>query len=151
MADFVNIKKGNIFNSKAQALVNPVNCVGVMGAGLAKQFKERYPDNYLAYELACANKAVNTGRMFVFRPEEGPKYIINFPTKRHWKSKSKIEYIDNGLYDLTRIIRSHNITSIAIPALGAGLGGLEWESVENKIVNILSSCDNIMIEIYAPY
>ena len=151
MGSFTTIKKGNIFNSEAQAFINPVNCVGVMGVGLAKQFKEIYPDNYIAYELACANKVVNTGRMFVFKPEDGPKYIINFPTKRHWKSKSKLEYIETGLHDLRRIIKTYNISSVAIPALGAGLGGLKWNDVEDKITNILSSCDNVTIEIYAPY
>lgn len=151
MANFIHIKKGNIFDSKAQGFINPVNCVGVMGAGLAKQFKDRHPDNYMAYELACANKSVLTGRMFVFKPEIGPKYIINFPTKRHWKSKSKMEYIETGLYDLVKIIKTYNISSIAIPAIGSGLGGLKWTDVENKIITILSDSENIDIEIYAPY
>ncbi len=151
MANFIHIKQGNIFDSKAQAFINPVNCVGVMGAGLAQQFKKIYPDNYIAYEFACSNKSVIIGRMFVYKSDVGPQYIINFPTKIHWKNKSKIEHIESGLHDLVKVIETYNISSIAMPAIGSGLGGLKWSDVENKIMGILDSSENIDIEIYVPY
>lgn len=123
----IKLTKGNIFQADAQALVNPVNCVGVMGAGLAKAFRDRFPENYHAYRDACASSALRIGQPFCFL-EQG-LLIINFPTKRHWKNESRLADIDMGLGALVRIIHAAQIQSIALPALGCGLGGLDWPPV----------------------
>ena len=119
--------QGNLLESKVEALVNTVNTVGVMGKGIALMFKESFPANFLAYEDACKCKNVKIGRMFVTenRAFEGPHWIINFPTKKHWRQPSKLEWIIEGLQDLRRVIQEHQIRSIALPPLGSGNGGLE--------------------------
>ncbi|MBR1819295.1 MAG: macro domain-containing protein, partial [Neisseriaceae bacterium] len=119
---------GDIIQCQAQALVNTVNCDAVMGRGIALQFKNAYPDNFKAYEKACKEKLVQVGRMFVCETGmlTNPQFIINFPTKQHWRYPSRIEYIEKGLLDLVNVICKYNIQSIAIPPLGAGLGGLDW-------------------------
>ena len=124
-------KTGDILAEDADALVNTVNCVGVMGRGIALQFKNAFPDNFKAYAAACKREEVQPGRMFVFETGQltNPRYIINFPTKRHWRGKSRMEDIDAGLVDLIEVIRKHKISSIAVPPLGSGLGGLEWNDV----------------------
>jgi O-acetyl-ADP-ribose deacetylase (regulator of RNase III) len=111
--------------------VNTVNTVGVMGKGVALMFKEAFPDNFRAYENACKRKEIHIGRMFVTERQNliGPKWIINFPTKQHWRNPSKIEWIEEGLEDLKRIIIENNIKSLAIPPLGSGNGGLGWVNV----------------------
>src|SRR5262249_8288817 len=116
---------GDILSADAEALVNTVNCVGIMGRGVALQFKNAFPSNFKAYAAACAQGDVQPGRMFVHetRTITNPKFIINFPTKRHWRGKSRIEDIETGLIALKAEIRNRNITSIAIPPLGSGLGG----------------------------
>ena len=121
-APMIELRKGDILRTDAQALVNTVNCVGVMGRGVALQFKNAYPANYDAYRFACEQNQVVPGKMFVFDTGylTNPRYIINFPTKRHWKGKSRIEDIDAGLADLQLVIRELGIKSIAIPPLGAG-------------------------------
>lgn len=119
--------RGNMLDSGAQALVNPVNCVGVMGAGLALQFKRKFPANFIAYRHACKDGLVRPGKVFIFQDKE--KYIINFPTKRHWRDKSKLEDIDAGLVDMVAQVKRLGIKSVAIPKLGCGLGGLEWVDV----------------------
>lgn len=121
------LTKGDIFRANAQALVNPVNCVGVMGAGLAKAFRDRFPENYRAYRDACSSGTLKTGQPLCFW-EQG-LLIINFPTKHHWKHKSRLADIDLGLGALVRIIHATRIQSIALPALGCGLGGLDWPPV----------------------
>lgn len=143
---------GNLFDSNAEALVNTVNCVGVMGRGIALQFKKSYPDNFKAYELACKRNEVITGKMFVFELNRlvNPKYIINFPTKRHWRGASRIEDIEAGLVDLVDEIVKRNISSIAIPPLGAGLGGLDWNEVKGKIEIALCQLAGVDIEVYKP-
>lgn len=143
---------GDIIQCQAQALVNTVNCVGVMGRGIALQFKNAYPDNFKAYEKACKEKSVQTGRMFVFETETltNPQFIINFPTKQHWRDPSRMEYIENGLVDLISVIRKYNIQSIAIPPLGAGLGGLDWQKVRSLIVNALQDLNNVQIMVFEP-
>ncbi len=147
----IRYKKGNIFDENAEALVNTVNCVGIMGRGLALQFKNQFPDNYKKYKKACEKNQVILGRMFVYKRNSllNPKYIINFPTKRHWKNKSKIEDIRKGLEDLKEVINGLNIKSIAIPPLGSGLGGLEWMDVKRLIEKKLQSV-NIEIIVYEP-
>lgn len=119
------IKQENLFVQQVEALVNPVNCVGKMGKGVALEFKQKYPENYEQYKRACNQGQVLIRRMLVVETGlEIPKYIINFPTKIHWRSPSQLEYIEQGLDDLVRKIEEYKITSIAIPALGCGNGNL---------------------------
>lgn len=132
--------KKDIFTSEMQALVNPVNCVGVMGAGLALQFKHRYPQNFIEYKNCCDQNLLKIGTCLT--TFENGKYIINFPTKLHWKDPSEYRYIQLGLKALVRHIKHYNIASIAVPKLGAGLGGLQGSMVEQMIVHALSSLMN---------
>src|SRR5690242_234968 len=113
---------GNLLKAKTEAIINTVNCVGVMGKGIALQFKQAFPANYEAYRRACEEGEVKLGRMFVFdtRSMIYPRWIINFPTKDHWKARSKLRDIEIGLEDLVRVIRDHKIMSIAVPPLGCG-------------------------------
>ena len=121
----IELRTGDIFKADADAIVNTVNCVGIMGRGIALQFKNAYPSNFKAYKAACDAEQVQPGRMFVFETGKfTPRFIINFPTKRHWKGKSRIEDIEAGLVALTDEIKSRGIKSIAIPPLGAGLGSV---------------------------
>ena len=146
----IEYKNGDILREDVEAIVNTVNCVGIMGRGLALQFKNKFPQNFKEYQLACKNKEVQLGKMFVHQTGQliNPKYIINFPTKGHWKQNSKIEDISNGLDDLITIIEKYSIKSIAIPPLGSGLGGLDWKMVkkliEKKLKNI--NCTVILFE-----
>lgn len=147
----INYKNGDILSEDVEAIVNTVNCVGVMGRGLALQFKNKYPQNFKEYEQACKREEVQPGKMFVYQTGQlmNPKYIINFPTKRHWKANSKIEDIESGLDDLIKVIGRLNIKSIAIPPLGSGLGGLDWKIVRQKIEQKLSEI-NCNVEIFEP-
>ena len=148
----IEYKKGDILREDVEALVNPVNCVGVMGRGLALQFKKAFPENLKAYVTGCERNEVQPGRMFIFRTGQltNPKYIINFPTKRHWRDKSRIEDIDSGLVALVAEISSRNIQSIAIPPLGSGLGGLDWSNVRPRIENRLRGLDKVRVVIFEP-
>lgn len=153
LEDIENIthKKGDILTEKVEALVNPVNCVGVMGKGLALQFKKAFPENYQQYKLACNNQEVEPGKMFVTQTTNLlPKYIINFPTKRHWRAKSKIEDIDSGLIALTNRVQILGIKSIAIPPLGCGNGGLNWEVVQPKIIDAFKNMPDLKVVIFEP-
>jgi O-acetyl-ADP-ribose deacetylase (regulator of RNase III) len=143
---------GDLLAADVDALVNTVNCVGVMGKGLALQFKRQYPDNYHQYRTACARNEVRLGQMFVVELDSmtGPKYIINFPTKDHWKAKSNLSDIESGLHDLVRVIAERGITSIAVPPLGAGNGGLAWSDVEPLIVNALDDLPGVRVVLYTP-
>lgn len=145
-------KTGDILAEDAEALVNTVNCVGVMGRGIGLQFKKAFPENYKSYAAACKRKEVQPGRMFV--SETGlltnPRYVINFPTKRHWRGKSRMEDIDAGLVALAEEIRSRNIRSIAIPPLGGGLGGLNWAEVRPRIEAALREFGDVKVVIYEP-
>ena len=126
----VRYTSDDIFTSRAEAITNPVNCVGVSGAGLARQFARLYPYNNQLYRQACAEGRIRPGRGLITETgQERPRYIINFPTKRHWREDSRIEDIGLGLSNLRRQLLKRNITSVALPALGAGLGGLEWNDV----------------------
>src|SRR5260370_2421441 len=129
--------EGDLLSTDAEALVNTVNTVGVMGKGIALQFKLAFPDNYSAYEAACKHEEVQIGKMFVFHRENNPRIIINFPTKRHWKGKSKIEDIKSGLKALIKVVRKDNIKSIAVPPLRCGNGGLDWAEVRPWIEQAL--------------
>jgi O-acetyl-ADP-ribose deacetylase (regulator of RNase III) len=148
----IEFKKGNILSEDVEALVNTVNCVGIMGRGIALQFKNAFPDNFKSYAAACKRNEVQPGRMFVFETGllANPHYIINFPTKRHWKGKSRIEDIEAGLSALTREIQSRNIRSVAIPPLGSGLGGLNWLEVRLRIEEALSKLADLKIVIFEP-
>lgn len=148
----IEYKIGNILTENAEALVNTVNCVGIMGRGLALQFKEVFPENFKSYAVACKQNQVQPGRMFVYETDQltNPRYIINFPTKRHWRDKSRIEDIDAGLIALAEQIRSHNILSIAIPALGCGLGGLDWLEVRPRIEKILEQFSRLTAVVFEP-
>jgi O-acetyl-ADP-ribose deacetylase (regulator of RNase III) len=144
--------EGNLLESKAEALVNTVNTVGVMGKGIALQFKNQYPSNYKLYEKACKAKEVQVGKLFVTEDSsllEGRKIIINFPTKTDWRKPSEYSYIESGLKDLVRIITELGIKSVAVPPLGAGNGGLDWNVVKSIIEKNLTglNCD---IQIYEP-
>lgn len=148
----ITIARGDLLAAEVDALVNTVNCVGVMGKGIALQFKRKFPDMFKAYAKACKAGEVQTGTMFVVPTHalQGPQWIINFPTKQHWRSPSKIEYVTQGLVDLHRVLRELGITSIALPPLGSGNGGLDWNDVEPLIREALSDLDSVDIKLYAP-
>lgn len=148
----IEYKSGDILRENAEALVNTVNCVGVMGRGLALKFKKAFPKNFKAYALACNNKKVQPGQMFVFKTEQltNPYYIVNFPTKRHWRDKSRMEDIEAGLKALVNLIRQYDIHSIAIPPLGSGLGALHWLEVKTHIEAALQPLVNVRVIIYKP-
>jgi O-acetyl-ADP-ribose deacetylase (regulator of RNase III) len=143
---------GDILESPAEALVNTVNCVGVMGRGIALQFKNRFPENYKEYAQACKLSEVKPGRMFVTNTNQlqSPKYIINFPTKRHWRGKSRLEDIDAGLADLVQIVADLKVTSIAVPPLGCGLGGLPWQVVKARILEAFQDLEQVQVYLYEP-
>jgi O-acetyl-ADP-ribose deacetylase (regulator of RNase III) len=148
----IEFRTGDLFADDAEALVNTVNCVGIMGRGVALQFKNAFPDNFKAYEAACNRGAVQPGRMFVFETGQltNPRYIINFPTKRHWRGKSRIEDIEAGLVALVEEIRVRGIRSIALPPLGSGLGGLDWRDVRKRIENALVPLSDVKVTVYEP-
>lgn len=144
--------QGNLLDVKVEALVNTVNCVGVMGKGIALQFKQAFPKNYLNYKEAAEAGEIEPGRMFIFETAkaEGPKYIINFPTKRHWKEKSKISYIKSGLLALVEEVKMRGIKSIALPPLGCGNGGLSWEEVSPLMHAAFAALPEVEIVLFAP-
>lgn len=144
--------KGNIINSSKEAVVNTVNTVGVMGKGIALEFKQVYPQNYELYKKACAIGNVKIGQMLITETHlyENPKFIINFPTKKDYKHPSKLQYITEGLIDLKKRIIELNIKSIAIPPLGCGNGKLKWTEVKPLIIEALIDLQNIEVEIYEP-
>lgn len=148
----IEYKSGDILNDQAEALVNTVNCVGVMGRGIALQFKNAFPKNFKAYAAACKQERVQPGRMFVYETGQliPPHYIINFPTKRHWRGKSRIEDIESGLKSLVDVIRRYDIRSVAIPPLGSGLGGLNWQQVKSKIEIAVEQLTDVHVIIYEP-
>ncbi|GIX33868.1 MAG: Appr-1-p processing protein [Lysobacterales bacterium] len=150
----IEYRSGDILKSEAEALVNTVNCVGVMGRGIALQFKNAFPENFKAYAAACKRDQVRPGRMFVFETGQltPPRYIINFPTKRHWRGKSRIEDIEAGLVALVAEIRARRIRSIALPPLASGLGGLDWVTeVRPRIEAALRALDDVHVIVYEPH
>ncbi|MBL7648020.1 MAG: macro domain-containing protein [Candidatus Hydrogenedentes bacterium] len=148
----IELTSGDMLRDESEALVNTVNCVGVMGRGIALQFKNAWPENFKAYASACKRKEVQPGRMFVFETGQltPPRYIINFPTKRHWRGKSRMEDIDHGLAALAAFIEERKIRSIALPPLGSGLGGLEWVEVKPRIEAALGALPDVTVRIYEP-
>src|ERR1700677_1149664 len=147
----IQYTQGDILQADTEALVNTVNCVGVMGRGIALHFKHAYPANFKAYAAACKREEVQPGRMFVHdtgRP--GPRWIVNFPTKRHWRGKSRIEDIEAGMHALVDEIRTREISSIAIPPLGSGLGGLAWNDVRPIVEAALAELPDVRAIVYEP-
>lgn len=145
------IENGDIFNSDCEYLVNPVNTVGVMGKGLALQFKEKFPENFNKYKKYCNSKDFTVGKLLIIT--ENDKKIINFPTKIHWKDKAKLKFIEDGLEKLKIAIEKRNIKSVAMPKIGCGLGELDWNTVFREICKFHSQLseeisDNLIIEIY---
>ena len=143
---------GNLLEADTEALVNTVNTEGVMGKGIALQFKKKYPDMFEAYQRACKGGLVQPGRMHVYERREmiNPRYIINFPTKRHWRSPSRIEDIKTGLTALSEEIRKRHIKSIALPPLGCGNGGLDWSEVFPAIRSSLADLTDVRLLVYPP-
>ena len=148
----ITYTQGNLLEADVEALVNTVNTVGVMGKGIALMFKERFAKNMDQYAKACKAKQVQTGKMFVTETDElmGPKWIVNFPTKQHWRSPSKLEWVVDGLQDLKTFIVEHNVKSIAVPPLGAGNGGLDWPVVREQIERVLADLQGVEILVYEP-
>ena len=150
MAEFIDAH-GNLLKAEVEALANPVNTVGVMGKGIALQFKNAFPANFKAYEAACNKQAVRLGEVFVF--DNGrlttPHWIINFPTKGHWRAKSRIRDVADGLDDLRHVIEELEISSIALPPLGCGHGGLDWDEVRSLIKERLGNLD-VVVHLYTP-
>jgi len=148
----IQFKQANLLESDADAIVNTVNTVGVMGKGIALQFKNQYPNNYKLYATACKAKEVVVGKMFVTEETSllgGKKIIINFPTKTDWRKPSEYSFIELGLQDLVKVIQERKIKSIAIPPLGAGNGGLDWNRVKAIIEHYLTNVD-CNVQIYQP-
>lgn len=141
---------GNLLEADVDALVNPVNTQGVMGKGLALQFKRAFPDVFQSYVRACKAGEVVTGKVHVVRRSVAPRFILGFPTKQHWRHPSKLEYIRDGLDDLVQQVRALEIQSIAIPPLGCGLGGLAWEDVRPLIDAAFVPLPDVRVVLYAP-
>ena len=148
----VKLVTGNLLDAEVEAVVNTVNTVGVMGKGIALQFKRAFPENFRAYERACKHGEVKLGRVFVHENEtlHGPRFVINFPTKSHWKGSSRLEDIRTGLRSLTEKIKELGIKSIAVPPLGCGLGGLNWNDVRPMIENALEPLAGVEVLLYEP-
>lgn len=146
----------DIFDSNTQVFVNPVNCVGVMGKGLAVSFKKKFPINFQAYATHCYNNRMTINDIFVCQDRiyskgmATPVWIVNLATKQHWKNPSNLQWVVNGLESLKEFIIDNNIKSVAIPALGCGNGGLQWESVKLVIEEILAPLNNVDIKVYPP-
>lgn len=139
--------KGNIFNSKTQTIVNTINCVGVMGKGIAQVFKLRYPQMFLEYKIHCSNKLIKPGVLWLYNKQSNSPWILNFPTKLHWKYPSKIEWIEDGLIKFVETYEQKGIKSICFPLLGTHNGGLEVAKVKALMDRYLNQC-NIDVEIY---
>lgn len=148
----IELTRGDILHAQADALVNTVNCVGIMGRGIALQFRKSFPENYELYKAACEQGVVQPGELLIYETGRltGPRFIINFPTKRHWRGRSRIEYIDLGLDALVKEIRRRDIRSIAIPPLGSGLGGLNWTTVKRRIIQSFDRLPDVHVLLYEP-
>lgn len=144
----VNLVTGNLFDSEAQTLVNAVNCAGVMGKGIALTFKRRYPAMFADYAARCKDGRVRLGAPYLYRGDS-LLYILNFPTKKHWRTAAKLEDIVAGLAHLEAHYRTWGITSLAVPALGCGAGQLAWDVVSPVLHDALGRLD-IPVDLYAP-
>jgi len=148
----VEIARGNLLRADAEALVNTVNCVGYMGRGVALQFKKAFPENFNEYQKACRAGLVQPGKLFTFETQSmlAPRYVINFPTKRHWRGKSRYEDIDAGLKALVSEVKKRGIRSIAMPPLGCGLGGLDWGRVRPMIERAFAETPGVRVLLFEP-
>ena len=148
----VRFEQGNLLDADVEALVNTVNTVGIMGKGIALMFKERFPDNFREYAAACKDGEVRLGEMFVTENHEllGPRWIVNFPTKDHWRSRTRLEWIEQGMEALVRVIKEKRISSIAVPPLGCGNGGLNWRDVKPVIESALAEVEGLAATVYEP-
>ena len=146
------VTHADILTADVEAIVNPVNCVGVMGKGVALQFKRAYPANFAKYKSVCDGGDMNVGTVLVVETGKrvNPKYIINFPTKRHWRDNSRMEDIESGLNNLVEVVRLFGIKSIAIPALGCGNGGLRWDDVLPRIEGAFADVVGVDVYILEP-
>lgn len=149
----ITITHGDLLKqTDVDAIVNTVNCVGVMGKGIALQFKKKWPDNFVEYAKSCKLGHLRPGKVHIYKLEQStyPFFIINFPTKEHWREKSKIEYIRNGLNDLIQKMKDLNISSIAIPPLGCGNGGLSWDLVKPLIEEAFRELPEVEVKLFEP-
>jgi len=145
----IEYRKGNILECECEAITNTINVFGVMGAGLALQFKQRYPNMFKVYKAACNKKEVVVGKMWLWKTDD--KLIVNFPTKNHWRNPSEVFYIKEGLVDLQCIIVEHNLKSLGLPALGCNLGKLRWDVVKSLIEEWYISLPNdFKLVVYEP-
>lgn len=143
----VKVVEGDLFKSSAQVLVNTVNCVGVMGKGIALEFKKRYPAMYERYKVLCKEGYINIGSLWLYKADDG-KWILNFPTKQHWLNPSEIDYIIQGLDKFIATYKERGITSIAFPMLGCNNGGLDKSLVLMIMREYLNTCEDLDVEIY---
>lgn len=148
----VAVTRADILTANVEAIVNPVNCVGVMGKGVALEFKRAYPANFALYKVACERGDMKPGTVYTVLTGKrvNPRYIINFPTKRHWRDSSRMEDIESGLVALVDTVKMHGIKSIAIPALGCGLGGLRWSDVRPRIERAFADVTGVDVYILEP-
>ena len=148
----IRYTQGNLLDAPSDALVNTVNEDGVMGKGIALMFREAFPESARVYEQAAKRGEVRVGHVLVTQHKAlfGPRWIIHFPTKRHWRYPSKLEWVRQGLQDLKRVVPEHGIRSIGLPPLGCGNGGLEWSQVRREIEAALGDLENIEITVYEP-
>ena len=142
------IKNRNIFDSQCQTIVNTVNCVGVMGKGLALEMKKRYPNMFDKYKDYCNKGLIDIGKLWLYKHSDD-KWILNFPTKKHWKNNSEYEYIEEGMKKFVETYQEKGITTIAFPMLGCNNGGLEKDVVIQIMTKYLIKCNNLIVEIYA--
>lgn len=142
------IKNSNIFHSQCQVLVNTVNCVGLMDEGLALEMKNRYPLMFEKYKELCDKKLLKIGSLWIFKPFESKQWILNFPTKEHWQTPSKYEYIEEGIKKFTETYKEKGITSIAFPMLDYSDDNLNKEKIIEILIKYLVKCDNLIVEIY---
>jgi len=152
VATVIQESQGNLLEADAEAIVNTVNTVGVMGKGIALQFKQAFPENFKQYKAACDRSEVRVGEIFVHDAHHlGPRrYVLNFPTKRHWRSKSRIEDIQAGLDALVEVVKKYNIESVAVPALGCGNGGLDWGDVRPMIQAAFEPLSTVKVLVFPP-
>jgi O-acetyl-ADP-ribose deacetylase (regulator of RNase III) len=148
----VSLKNGDLLKADSEAIVNTVNCVGVMGKGIALQFKQRWPQNFKAYEAACKRKELRPGKMFIYDLGEWskPRFIVNFPTKIHWRGDSKVEYVEAGLRDLVGQMKRLGVRSISLPPLGCGNGGLDWNVVKQLVAAAFRDYPEIQVDLFEP-
>jgi O-acetyl-ADP-ribose deacetylase (regulator of RNase III) len=149
----IELVHGDLLAAPVEALVNAVNTVGVMGKGIALQFRQKYPDMFVAYEAACRAGTVRIGHMRTF--DRGPsaenaRSIINFPTKRHWCEPSRLADVESGLIAFTETVQRLEIRSLAVPPLGCGLGGLDWREVQPRIESAFANLEDVRVLLYAP-